>query len=159
MCKNINFNIMGLFSKKPKYALSDILKGLQQAVSSATSMLQAQQMDNLSHFWTKDGWPITKKVQIGERELEVPIMALVSHNNLVMDDIEIKFKARIGDVSSHSIPNVLEANNAVSYAELQVDMGDNKTDVDGMMEITVHFKIKDTLDGINRLTGECNKLI
>lgn len=84
---------MGIFSKKPKYALSDILKGLQQAVSSATSMLQAQQMDNLSHFWTKDGWPITKKVQIGERELEVPIMALVSHNNLVMDDIEIKFKA------------------------------------------------------------------
>ena len=150
---------MGIFSKKPKYALSDILKGLQQAVSSATSMLQAQQMDNHSHFWTKDGWPITKKVQIGERELEVPIMALVSHNNLVMDDIEIKFKARIGDVSSHSIPNVLEANNAVSYAELQVDMGDNKTDVDGMMEITVHFKIKDTLDGINRLTGECNKLI
>ena len=150
---------MGIFSKKPKYALSDILKGLQQAVSSATSMLQAQQMDNLSHFWTKDGWPITKKVQIGVRELEVPIMALVSHNNLVMDDIEIKFKARIGDVSSHSIPNVLEANNAVSYAELQVDMGDNKTDVDGMMEITVHFKIKDTLDGINRLTGECNKLI
>lgn len=150
---------MGIFSKKPKYALSDILKGLQQAVSSATSMLQAQQMDNLSHFWTKDGWPITKKVQIGERELEVPIMALVSHNNLVMDDIEIKFKARIGDVSSHSIPNILEANNAVSYAELQVDMGDNKTDVDGMMEITVHFKIKDTLDGINRLTGECNKLI
>ena len=150
---------MGIFSKKPKYALSDILKGLQQAVSSATSMLQAQQMDNLSHFWTKDGWPITKKVQIGERELEVPIMALVSHNNLVMDDIEIKFKARIGDVSSHSIPNVLEANNAVSYAELQVDMGDNKTDVDGMMEITVDFEIKDTLDGINRLTGECNKLI
>lgn len=98
---------MGIFSKKPKYALSDILKGLQQAVSSATSMLQAQQMDNLSHFWTKDGWPITKKVQIGERELEVPIMALVSHNNLVMDDIEIKFKARIGDVSSNSIPNVL----------------------------------------------------
>lgn len=150
---------MGIFSKKPKYALSNILKGLQQAVSSATSMLQAQQMDNLSHFWTKDGRLVTKKVQIGDRELEVPIMTLVSHNNLVMDDIEIKFKARIGDVSSHSVPNVLEANNAVSYAELQVDMGDNKADVDGMMEITVHFKIKDTLDGINRLTGECNKLI
>lgn len=107
---------MGIFSKKPKYALSDILKGLQQAVSSAISMLQVQQMDNLSHFWTKDGRLVTKRVQIGGRELEVPIMTLVSHNNLVMDDIEIKFKARIGDVSSHSVPNVLEANNAVSYA-------------------------------------------
>lgn len=37
------------------------------------------------------------------------VMLLVSHNNLVMDDIEIKFKTRIGDVSSHSVPNVLEA--------------------------------------------------
>lgn len=150
---------MGIFSKKPKYALPDILKGLQQAISSATSMLQAQQMDNLSHFWTKDGRPITKKVQIGERELEVPIMALVSHNNLVMDEVEIKFKARIGDVSSHSIPNVLKANNALSYAELQVDMDDIKADANDMMEITVHFRIKDTLDGINRLTDECDKLI
>ena len=42
---------MGIFSKKPKYALSDILKGLQQAVSSATSMLQAQQVQNLTKFW------------------------------------------------------------------------------------------------------------
>ncbi|ADV43798.1 RteC domain-containing protein [Bacteroides helcogenes] len=79
---------MGIFSKKPRYALSEILKGLQQAVSSATSMLQAQQMDNLSHFWTKDGRLVTKRVQIGGRELEVPIMTLVSHNNLVMDDLE-----------------------------------------------------------------------
>lgn len=150
---------MGIFGKKSAFTFSEILKGLQQAVGSTIDMLQAQQMDNLSHFWTKDGRPITKKVQIGERELEVPIMALVSHNNLVMDEVEVKFKARIGDVSSHSIPNVLKANNALSYAELQVDMDDIKPDADDMMEITVHFKIKDTLDGINRLTDECDKLI
>lgn len=150
---------MGIFSKKPKYALSDILKGLQQAVSSANGMLQAQQMDNLSHFWMKDGRLVTKKVQIGDRELEVPIMALVSHNNLVMDDVEIKFKARIGDVSSHSMPNVLEANNAISHAEFQMDMDGTKTDADNVMEITVHFKIIDTIEGINRLTDECDKLI
>lgn len=64
---------MGIFSKKPKYALSDILKGLQQAVSSATSMLQAQQMDNLSHFWTKDGWPITKKCRLENANLKYPL--------------------------------------------------------------------------------------
>lgn len=150
---------MGIFSKKPKYALSDILKGLQQAVSSATSMLQAQQMDDLSHFWTKEGKLVTKKVQIGERELEVPLMGLVSHNNLVMDDVEIKFKARIGDVSSHSMPNVLEANNSISHAEFQMDMDGTKADADNVMEITVHFKIIDTIEGINRLTDECDKLI
>lgn len=31
---------MGIFSKKPKYALSDILKGLHKAVNSTQEMLQ-----------------------------------------------------------------------------------------------------------------------
>ncbi|RHH80283.1 DUF2589 domain-containing protein [Parabacteroides merdae] len=150
---------MGLFGKKRTYAFSEILKGLQQAVNSAIGMLQAQQADNLSHFWTKDGKPIVRKVQIGDRDLEVPLITLVPQCYLVMDDVEIKFKAHIGEISSHSIPNALEANNAISHAELQVDMDDIKANADDMMEITVHFRIKDTLDGINRLTSECNKLI
>lgn len=37
---------MGIFSKKPKYALSDILKGLHNAVNSAQEMVQAQQVQN-----------------------------------------------------------------------------------------------------------------
>lgn len=41
---------MGIFSKRPKYALSDILKGLQQTVSSAQEMLQVQQVQNLTKF-------------------------------------------------------------------------------------------------------------
>lgn len=35
---------MGLFDKKKKYAFSDILKGLHNAVNSAQEMLQVQQM-------------------------------------------------------------------------------------------------------------------
>lgn len=35
---------MGLFSKRPKYALSDILKGLQDAVNGVQEMLQVQQV-------------------------------------------------------------------------------------------------------------------
>lgn len=150
---------MGIFSKKTTFDFSEILKGLQQAVSSVTDMLQAQQMDNLTHFWTKDGKPVTKSMQIGDRNLEVPLMVLVPHNNLVMDDVEVKFKARISDVSSHSIPNTLKANNALAYAELQVNMDDIKADADNVVEITVHFKVKDDTEGVNRLLYECNKLI
>lgn len=150
---------MSIFSKKTTFAFSEILKGLQQAISSATGMLQAQQADNLSHFWTKDGKPIVRKVQIGDRDLEVPLVTLIPHCYLVMDDVEIKLKARIGDVSSHSIPNALNANNVLPYAELQVDMDDIKADADDMMEITVHFKVRDNPEGVNRLLGECNKLI
>ncbi|WP_294606163.1 DUF2589 domain-containing protein [uncultured Bacteroides sp.] len=150
---------MGIFSKRTTFAFSEILKGLQQAVGSTVSMLQAQQMDNLSHFWTKEGKPVTRKVQIGDRDLEVPLMALVSHNNLVMDDVEIKFKAKIGDISSHSMPNILEANNVISHAELEMNMEGIKADAENVMEITVHFKVKDDAEGVNRLLYECNKLI
>lgn len=150
---------MGIFSKKPTFALPEILKGLQQAVSSATGMLQAQQVDNLSRFWMKDGKPVTQSVQIGERNIEVPLMTLVPHSNLTMDDVEIKFKARIKDVSSHSMPDALAENNALSHAELQMDMDGIKTGADDVMEITVRFKIKDTPEGIARLMDEYNKQI
>lgn len=49
---------MGIFSKKSKYALSDILKGLHNAVNSTQEMLQAQQVQNLTKFWqANDGTP------------------------------------------------------------------------------------------------------
>ena len=63
---------MELFSKKPKYALPDILKGLQQAVSSATSMLQAQQMDNpfLPDVVIRRLWVSGKRVGTSSIEVE-----------------------------------------------------------------------------------------
>lgn len=150
---------MGLFSKKPTFALSEILKGLQQAVSSATGMLQAQQVDNLSHFWVEGGKPVTQNIQIGERNVEVPLVALVPHSNLAMDDVEIKFKARIGEVSSHSMPNALDGKDAISHAELQMNMEGIKADADDVMEITIRFKVKDTPEGVARLMDEYNKQI
>lgn len=135
---------MGIFSKKPTFAFSEILKGLQQAINSANSMLQAQQTDDLSRYWTKEGKPVTRKIQIGQRELEVPLIALVSHNNLVMDDVEVKFKAKIGKISPHSMPNAPEANNTISHTELEMSMNGIKADADNVMEITIHFKHKET---------------
>lgn len=151
---------MGLFSKKTTYALSDILKGLHNAVNSAQEMLQAQQVQGLLKFWSaNDGNPLTQKVKIGERELDVPLMSLVSHNHLEMDDVEIKFKARIGDVASHSLADRLNDNNALTHSDLQMEMEGIKATDDDVMEITIRFKQKETPEGVARLTDEYNKLI
>lgn len=151
---------MGLFDKKQKYAFSDILKGLHNAVNSAQEMLQAQQVQGLLKFWSaNDGNPLTQKVKIGERELDVPLMSLVSHNHLEMDDVEIKFKARIGDVASHSLADRLNDNNALTHSDLQMEMEGIKATDDDVMEITIRFKQKETPEGVARLTDEYNKLI
>lgn len=151
---------MGLFSKRPKYALSDILKGLQDAVNGVQEMLQAQQVQNLKRFWQEtDGSPVCQKVKIGDREIDVPLVSLVSHNRLEMEDVEVTFKARIADVDSHSVVNRLNGKNSVSYAGLQVELDDLKATDPDMIDITVRFKLKDDADGVNQLAYDYNKSI
>ena len=148
-----------MFSKKTTFSLADILKGLQQAVSSSVGMLQAQQVNNLSRFWMKDGRPVTQKIQVGRREMEVPLFTLVPHSNLEMEDLEIKFKARIGDVVAEQIDNALDGSPLVTHADLQMSLGAGRTNAEDVMEITVRFKMKDTPEGVARLTDEYNKQI
>lgn len=151
---------MGLFNKKQKYAFSDILKGLQYAINSAQDMLQAQQVQGLMRFWgSNSGEPLTRKVKIGERELDVPLMTLVPHSHLEIDDVEIKFKAKIGDIDSHSIADKLQNGESLTRADMQMEMEGIKASDDDVMEITIHFKSKETPEGVARLTDEYNKLI
>jgi len=149
---------MSIFPKRKTYAFSDILKGLQSAISGAQDMLQAQQVQNLSNFWVGEK-PVTQKVQLGDKEVEVPFLTLVPHSHLSMDDVEIKFKSRVGDMVSKSVANKLEAGNAVSHAELQMEMDGIKATDNDVMEITIRFKAKATPEGVARLMDEYNKQI
>lgn len=151
---------MGLFNVRKKYAFSDILKGLQYAVNSAQDMLQSQQVEGLMKFWSTDnGDPVTKKIRIGNRELEVPLMALVPHAHLEMDDVEIKFKTRVGDIASQSASDKLQKNQMLTHADLRMEMDGIKATDEDVMEITIRFKAKETPEGVSRLTDEYNKLI
>ena len=76
-----------------------------------------------------------------------------------MDDVEIKFKARIGNVASRSTANKLDGGNALTHSDLQVEMEGIKGTDDDVMEITIRFKQNDTPEGVARLTDEYNKLI
>lgn len=151
---------MGLFKKKQTFALSDILKGVQYAINSAQEMLHAQQVQNLMKFWqSNDGSPVTQKVLIGERELDVPLLTLVPHSHMEMDDVEIKFKAKVGDVVSQSMVNGLNGDDILGHTDLKMEMeGVRATDSD-VMEITIRFKDKETPEGVARLTDEYNKQI
>lgn len=151
---------MGLFKHKERYALSDILKGLHHAVNSAQEMLQAQQVQSLKRFWQEtDGSPVCQKVKIGDKKIGVPLVSLVSHNRLEMEEVEVTFKARIADVEPHSIVNRLNGKNSVTYAGLQVELNDLKATDSDMIDITVRFKLKEDSEETNRLARDYNKQI
>mgnify|MGYP000326781747 FL=1 len=152
---------MELFHKKKRYALSDILKGLQHAINSAQEMLQIQQLQGIMRFWdsSNNGEPVTQKVKIGNREVDVPLIGLVPHSHLEMDDVEIKFKAKIGSIAPDTVADKLQNGQDLTRADLQMEMEGIKADDDDVMEITIRFKAKETPEGVARLTDEYNKLI
>lgn len=155
---------MTLFSKKQSVAFSDILRGLQQAINSAQEILQNQQVRNLQQFIGNDGKPVTHKVKIGEKVMEVPLITLVPRNHLMMEDVEIKFKTKVGDMYAEEPPILMGLQNVqsapeISYANLQMQMDRISMEDKNLMEITVRFKAKDIPEGMARVIDEYNKQI
>ncbi len=152
---------MSLFgNKKKSIAFSDILGGLQQAISSAQSILQESHKDNIQRLFDTNGSPQTKSIKVGERTMEIPLMALVPHNQLSMEEVEIKFKTRVGDISTNSTPNLMGSKDgALPFANLQMEMDGISADAKDVMEVTIRFKSKDMPEAMARVIDEYNKLI
>lgn len=147
-------------NKKQTVAFSDILRGLQQAINSAQDILQAQQVRNVQGFFGSDGKPVSQTIRVGEKQVEVPLMTVVPHNNLVMDDVEIKFKTKVGAVSADTSPGLRSASGGeLTSANLQMQMEGVSANDSDVMEVTIRFKAKETPEGMSRILDEYNKQI
>lgn len=151
---------MALKKKSEPVEFSAILRGIQQAVTGAQEILQAQQVDNIRSFFTPEGKPVSQKIRFGNEEAEVPLMAIVPHRTVSMDEVEIKFKTKVGSVSTDRMPNsVSSAGDTVSSANLQMQM-DGISPADGdVMEVTIRFKAQEAPEGLARIMDEYNKHI
>jgi len=146
---------------KPKPApvsFSQILNGFQEAINSVQDMLQKKQLDNLQAFFEADGKPVSQTVQIDGKRIDVPLINVVPHSNLVMDDVEIKFKTKVGAVSTAGSSTLQTIGGGeLSGADLQLQMdGINPKDKD-VMEVTIRFKAKEPPEGVSRLLDHYNK--
>ncbi len=148
---------MGL-GKKKRYSFLDIIRGIQHAVNAAQDMLQAQQLHSLQKFWDgNSGEPISRTIKIKDSDLCVPLVALLPHNHLGMDDIEIKFCAKIEDLDNMVATDAI--GNDISAADLKLALDDIKPGKDDTMQITIRFKAQAPTEGLSRLIDEYNKQI
>ncbi|MBQ8705274.1 MAG: DUF2589 domain-containing protein [Paludibacteraceae bacterium] len=149
---------MSIFGKKQTYSFSEVLKGIQHAVNSAQEMLQVQQLEHVLRFWDQNsGTLVSRKVKVAGKELDVPLMALVPHDHLAMDDIEISFRTKIGAVSQLKTENALTAGGQVEHTDLQMELESIRATDNDVVDIKIRFKRKDMSEGIARLTDEINK--
>ncbi len=146
------------FGKKKRYSFLDILRGIQHAVNAAQDMLQAQQLQSLQKFWDENnGKPVSKTIKVKDDELLIPLVALLPHNHLGMDDIEIKFCAKIEDMD-HMVAAGVNSDD-ISAADLKLTLDGIKPGKDDTMQITIRFKAQDSTEGLSRLIDEYNKHI
>lgn len=167
---------MGIFNKKKKEenapdavqtnSFTDIMNGLQFAVNSAQEILQNHQLQGLTRLFSAtndaDGKRfLSQQIKIGDKVVEVPLIALISHHYLAMDDVEIKFKAKVGSVESQDMRRNSLADNMLmsssNRANLQMQMSGIKADADDVMEVSVRFKVQETPESISRIIDECVK--
>ncbi len=146
------------FGKKKHYSFLDIIRGIQHAINASQDMLQAQQLQSLQKFWDEDnGKPVSKTIKVKDGELSVPLVALLPHNHLGMDDVEIKFCAKIEDIDNMAAADI--NGNDINAADLKLALDDIKPGKDDTMQITIRFKAQAPTEGLSRIIDEYNKQI
>ena len=138
-------------------SFSDIMNGLQYAVNCAQDTLQNHQIQNLTRLFegtnaNNANTFQSKKIMVGDKTIDIPLIALISHHYLAMDNVQIKFKAKVGSVESQIPENNLLLSSP-HRANLQMQMSNIKPDTDDVMEVCVNFKVQETPESISRIIG------
>ena len=165
---------MGLFHRDKKNnddepdsvqtnSFSDIMNGLQYSVNCAQDTLQNHQIQNLTRLFegtnaNNANTFQSKKIMVGDKTIDIPLIVLISHHYLAMDNVQIKFKAKVGSVESQIPENNLLLSSP-QRANLQMQMSNIKPDADDVMEVCVNFKVQETPESISRIIDDFVKNI
>ena len=129
-------------------SFSDIMNGLQYAVNCAQDTLQNHQIQNLTRLFegtnaNNANTFQSKKIMVGDKTI---------------DNVQIKFKAKVGSVESQIPENNLLLSSP-HRANLQMQMSNIKPDADDVMEVCVNFKVQETPESISRIIDDFVKNI
>lgn len=111
---------MGLFSRKKRVPLSEIIDGLLTALNDAREMQQLRQkqlVDDLTDAET--GEPVAKRVKIGNQEIEIPLASLVSRDSMEIKEVNVSFQVKIKDLAARAIATHSMAGKPLTYDDLE----------------------------------------
>lgn len=155
---------MSIFHKnKPEetHSFDDIVKGFQYAVNSAQEMLATQQLEMFLNYFNGDGTPKSQTiVTTMNGQVEVPLVTLVPHHTLAIDEVKINFTTRINRVSSQRLEGTLLQGKkapSVEHVGLEMDVSSTKAKSGDLVRVTIKFKSVPQPEGVARVIDEQNK--
>jgi hypothetical protein len=155
-------------------SLNDLIESMANAVIEAQDRIEQHQIANIKRYFDSDNRPVSVHLRLpslhpesGEddvQKLRVPLLALVSSNQLKIKEVEISFDADIGDFDSGDGGEATADSKAWKEKspskEVKVDMRSGLLKRD---KKTAHVVLKveggEPTEGMARLIHELNKFI
>ena len=83
--------------------IEELVSGLLEAALTAQNISESQHINALRNYFDDKGNPKTTTLQVGEKQLEVPLYILADHSSIGLDKLDIEFDARLlfGDDESN----------------------------------------------------------
>lgn len=89
---------------------------------------------------------------------DIPIIALVPHNTLQIDEISVDFNTKIKNLTDKKLLN--SANSLeVAHADYDMTIESGTANGDDIMHVNVKFKASPSPEGLSRVIDEQNKVI
>lgn len=89
-----------------------LIRGLEHSVNSALDMLESRNVEMLTRFFSEDGQPLTRRIQIdNETAIDVPIISLIPPQALGIKEVEMDFTVQVNNapVKGERIKRVSES--------------------------------------------------
>ena len=152
--------------------LSDVIKGMQNAVNEAEKMLEMHNLKSIKNFFYEDGEPKTIELHLSENNyLEIPVLALANHNSLKIDKLSMEFEAKIEQVGISDAEDLLKAvrkdgsvktsaaNDEDNEKNAVFSVGFAGSPNSNQLKVKLEFSSAEQSEGLSRILDEYNKLI
>ncbi|MGD8909951.1 MAG: DUF2589 domain-containing protein [Chromatiales bacterium] len=158
----------------PRVSLNDLIASMANAVIEAQDRIEQHQIANIKRYFDSDNRPVSVHLRMpslhpdaGEDDMErlrVPLLALVSSNQLKIKEVEISFDAEIGEFDEGEVeedpakPKQWKDKGAIKAVKVDMRSGVLKRD-----RKSAHVVLKveggEPTEGMARLIHELNKFI
>ena len=139
--------------------IEELVSGLLEAALTAQNISERQHINSLRNYFDDKGNPKTTSVQIGAKEIKVPLYILADHSSIGIDKLDIEFDARLlfGDDDS-KVSSLKKGLLGIfkkkgfknNIKQIHVDSGHNPDNI-GAAKIKVTFKRDKKPEMVSRL--------
>jgi hypothetical protein len=147
--------------------LASLIRGLQHSVNSAMDMLESRNVELLSRFFSEEGKPITRRLQIDDKTaIDIPVISIINPQALSIKEVEMEFAVQVNSAPVKKRQNQKgfvigdkpeELETWLERASLEVSFSGAKDQT--TMNVKVKFESSPIPEGMSRIVEEYDKKI